>query len=1176
MPAISKPRSFPCPATALIALTCLATVVGLAGTPAVDFAAQIQPILSKKCYSCHGPDESSRKGKLRLDSFIEATRQRAPRPAIQPGQPEGSEVSHRIHTSDPEDIMPPPEAKNPLTAGEVNLLTQWIAQGADYSPHWAWISPRRPELPAVPWTAWSKSGVDRLIGVKLEESGLEPSPRADRYTLIRRLSLDLTGLPPTPEQVRDFVDDRRPDAYERWVDQLLASPHFGERWARMWLDLGRYADSAGYGSDPLRPNIWPWRDWLIRALNDNLPFDEFTQDLIAGDLVEGATDDQKVATAFHRNTMTNTEGGTDDEEWRVAAVKDRAAVTAQVWMGLTLNCAQCHTHKFDPITQREYYSFYALFNQTGDTDQPDERPTLAVYSDRELRERAELERRIAQHDLEYRAPNAAFDTELKEWAVQSSRPISWMPLAPDAASSGSTNGPALTVLEDRSIRVAGPSPDRETYLVSGTASLPKVTAVRLEVLPDPELPRNGPGRAPNGAFVLNDLRLELIPDRAVSIPVRFIRVEAPGENRILSLAEVQVFSGGTNVALRGTPSQSSTDYLGDANRAIDGNTDGNYGESRSTTHTRMEKDPWWELDLGAEIQVEQVAVWNRTDGGVGSRLAGSRLVLLDSARKPVWQGAMDKAPDPVVNLGPSAPRALRLANASADHSVTDFPPARVVDSDAGRGSGWSTGNGDGRAHQWVAELAEPLELQGQARFRISLAQNYGEQRTLGRFRVSLTDRPSPIRVFPPEVAAALQVPPAQWTDGQREVLDAFYRPESRALGGLYRQINDLKAEQASIRGTPVPVMQELAQKGQRTTRFLNKGNFLDPGDVVAPGVPVAFNAWPDGAPTNRLGLARWLTAPENPLTARVMVNRVWGQLMGQPIVETEEDFGTQGSLPTNRPLLDWLAVSFATLRDSASVGWDPLNPRLRWDFKALVRLIVTSEAYRQSSALTADRREKDPQNKLYSRAARKRLDAETVRDQALAISGLLSRKIGGPSVYPMQPDGLWRAAFNGERSWATSDGEDRYRRGIYTFWRRTVPYPSMATFDAPSRESCTLRRQPTNTPLQAFVTLNDPVFVECAQSLGRALAQEPGSVADRVRRGLERVLARPAPAKSVEELVQLHDSERVHYRSRTEEALQLAENPLGPLPGGLEPSEAAAWTTVANVLLNLDGVLSRN
>jgi hypothetical protein len=1140
----------------------------------VDFSAQIRPIISKKCYHCHGPDESSRKAKLRLDTFAEATRSRPAGAAVVAGDPAASLLVRRILAHAEDEVMPPPETKTAVTAEEATLLRQWIAQGATYTDHWAWTQPVRPALPAVRQKDWPQTGLDRFVLARLEASGLTPSPAADRHTLIRRLSLDLTGLPPEPEAVLAFVHDRHADAYEHLVDRLLASPHFGERWARVWLDLGRYADSAGYGSDPLRLGIWPWRDWLIQALNRNQPFDEFTRDLIAGDLLPNATEAQTTATAFHRNTMTNTEGGTDDEEWRVAAVKDRAAVTAQAWMGLTLGCAQCHTHKFDPLTHRDYYSFYAFFNQTEDNDQPNEQPTRPVFSREEVRRRATLAGELADLEQQLQANPADFQREVTAWAATAAQPLPWSVLVPTRAQSALPHGATLTPQPDGSLLASGSIPARDTFVVTAPAPLPQITALRLEVLPDASLPQGGPGRAIQGQFVLTDLRVEVVPPPAQAVVARFVRVEAPGPNRFLSLAEVQVFAGGQNVAAQGTPRQSSTDYQGEAQRAIDGNTDGNYDQARSTTHTRQENDPWWELDLGSLQAIDTVALWNRTDG-VGERLARSRVQLLDAARQVVWETPVEAAPNPMAKVGPAAPRSLKLAAASADYAQAEFGPELAVDSNPGQRSGWAVGGALGQPHTLVVEFAEPLTATGPVSLAVTLAHNFGDQHVLGRFRLAVTDHARPVQIFPPAVAAALAVAPALRSPAQQQILADHVRPQSKTLGPVARQLAAKRTERDAIKGTPLPVMRELAADKHRSTRVLNKGNFLDPGDVVPPAVPAAFHPLPAGAPTNRLGLAAWLTAPENPLTARVAVNRFWGQLMGQPLVETEEDFGTQGALPTNRELLDWLAVAFQSRPAPTGQPAKPSAPALGWDFKALLKLMVQSATYRQVSVNTPDRQEKDPSNRLYSRASRSRLDAEFVRDQALALSGLLSRKLGGPSVYPAQPDGLWRAAFNGERSWSTSEGEDRYRRGIYTFWRRTVPYPSMATFDAPSRESCTLRRLPTNTPLQAFVTLNDPAFVECAQALGRQLAAREGSVADRVRHGLLHVTARPPEEALVARLVQLFEAERASFQNQPDDARALATQPLGPLPPGLEPAAAAAWTTLGNVLLNLDAVLTK-
>lgn len=767
----------------------------------VDYTQQIRPILARNCFACHGTDEKSRERDLRLDRREDAVKeQKSGAQAIVPGKPDESELYLRLIEEDETARMPPKKSGDRLTAAEISLVRRWVEEGARYDEHWALVPPKAREYPPVSNPSWPRNGIDYFVLARLDKGGLKPASEADRFTLLRRASLDLRGLPPSLAELDRFTADTSPDAYEKAVDRFLDDPAYGERWARLWLDLARYADSAGYGSDPLR-TIWRYRDWVIDAYNHNLPYNQFTIEQIAGDLLPNPTLEQRMATAFHRNTMTNTEGGTDDEEFRVAAIKDRVDTTMQVWMGLTMGCAKCHSHKYDPISHEEYYRFYALFNQSADSDKPDESPTIPAPT-------TEDEEQIHKFDA-------------------------------------------------------------------------RVNALKSQL--DAQIP----------------------------------------------------------------------------------------------------------------------------------------------------------------------PIAEALA----------------------------------RAFQTLVPAVVPL------------------------------------------------------------------RAELRRL------------EAARPKPPTLPVMVELAADKRRETRVLEKGNFLAPGKVVEPGVPISLNAWPKDAPVNRLGLARWLVDDQNPLTARVAVNRYWSQLFGAGIVETEEDFGTQGDLPTHPELLDWLAVQYM---------------KTGWNTKALMRLLVTSATYRQSSRVTAEDLAKDPRNRLYARGPRFRLEAEIVRDQALALSGLLSRKMHGASVFPVQPDGLWQAAFNGQRTWATSKGEDRHRRGIYTFWRRTIPYPSMAAFDAPSREICAVKRPRTNTPLQAFVTLNDPVFVEAAQSLARRIMKEGGATPeDRARFALRLCLSRPPADEQVSRILDLYQSEHDHYGRDRAAATALATEPLGPLPDGVEPAEAAAWTTVANILLNLDGVLTK-
>ncbi len=763
--------------------------LAVAAEPAVDFNRDVRPILSNHCYACHGPDEKVRKGDLRLDTFDGATGKTGGAAGLVPGKPDVSELLQRVALdAGHEDAMPPKKTGKHLSAKEVATLKIWIEQGAKYALHWAYVKPTRPAVPTVP-KDWAKTPIDAFLLAKLTAVGLKPQAEADRPTLVRRVALDLTGLPPTLKEVDDFLNDKSESAFEAMVDRMLAKPVFGEHWARMWLDLARYADSSGYADDPPRV-IWPYRDYVIKSLNANKPFDVFTIEQLAGDLLPKPTDEQITATAFHRNTMTNNEGGTNDEEFRSVAVVDRVNTTMAVWMGTSAACAQCHTHKYDPITQKEYFGLYALLNQTEDADRGDDSPRLP--------------------------------------------------------------------------------------------------------LPEPE-------------------------------------------DRKAKRAEL----------------------------------------------------------------TKQVA---------------------------------------------EAEKALKAATSA------DQPAAKAK------------------------------------------------------------------------------------------------------LDGLKKELAAIPA------AVSVPVMRELPEGKKRVTKLQYRGSYLDLGEVVAEGVPAVFPPLTKGESTNRLALAKWLVSAENPLTARVAANRFWEQLFGTGIVLTSEDFGSQGELPTHPELLDWLAVEFR---------------EQKWDVKKFLKMLVTTAAYRQSSKVTVEQLEKDPDNRYYSRGPRFRLSAEMVRDQALAVSGLLSAKLYGPSVRPLRPNGGLSAAFGGGLDWSPSAGEDRFRRGLYTEWRRTSPYPSMTTFDAPSREACTVRRIRTNTPLQALVTLNDPVYVEAAQALGRKAAAAPGTTADRITLAFRTCLSRTPTEKELTRLVKLFDESKATFAKDAKKAADLATNPIGPLPKGADAADLAAWTTVANVLLNLDEMFLR-
>ncbi len=1130
-----------------------------AAEPPVDFGRQVRPLLSRNCFACHGPDEAHREAGLRLDVRDAAlAKLESGETAIVAGQPNASELIRRITSKDPDIQMPPPKSGHDLSIEEIDILKRWVAEDAPYSLHWSFVKPSRPTIES----SGAPHPIDALIRRELSKQGLSPSPEADRATLLRRASLDLRGLPPTPGELDVFLADSSPDAYERLLDRLFADPSFGERWARMWLDLARYADSAGYGSDPLRLNMWRYRDWVIDAFNRNLPYDQFTIDQLAGDLLPDATVEQKLATAFHRNTMTNTEGGTDDEEFRTYAVWDRVDTTVQAWMGLTMGCAKCHNHKYDPITQQEYYRVFAILNQTADFDQPDERPTMAAPDDEYARKSASIEAQIAAGKKILDADTPELLAEQTAWEQSLVPTGEWTILEPTSVAS--VNGTELKAQADKSILASGPRPEKETYQLQFTLPAANLTALRLETIPDAALPGGGAGRSDNGNFVLSHITASARPanDSAKTVAGQFVRIERAGANQFIHLAEIEVFSNGKNIARTGKASQSTTDYGGDAARAIDGETNGDYFGKNSVTHTAAQDNPWWEVDLGSVQPLERLVVWNRTDGGTGARMTNLKITVLDAERKPVWDQLLAEPPNPQVELGPSNERSLKFAAAYADHSQPDFGVELALDPAKKPNFGWAVGPKLTEPHQAVFVFSETLTSETPVTVTVKLVHESTQAQGLGKFRLAGTSDPRiGKRVGVPfDVLAILDTPNAARNAEQSQRLKTYFKSIAPSLAPQRDQLAALEKSRPAL--PMIPVLQELAADKLRTTKIFVRGNYLTPGAEVTAGFPSAFaTTLARSQPPNRLELAQWLMDSKNPLTARVAANRFWAQLFGTGLVTTEEDFGAQGELPSHPELLDWLAVEF---RDR------------QWDTKQFLRTIVTSAAYRQTAKVTPDVLAKDPRNRWLARGPRFRLEAELVRDQALAISGLLSQKVGGPSVYPYQPAGMWQAAFNGQRNWVESPGEDKFRRGLYTFWRRTVPYPSMATFDAPSREICAVRRVRTNTPLQAFVTLNDPAYVEISQAFGRRIITEGGTTPEsRAAYALTLALSRVPSADQIAEVVKLYQSELEHYRSHPEEASNLATKPIGALPAGLDAAEAAAWTVVANMLLNLDAVLMR-
>jgi hypothetical protein len=1139
----------------LVCFCLVATTLQAADVPAekIDFNKQIRSILSNRCFACHGPDEEEREGDLRFDTAEGALADLGGHSAIVPGKPEESSLIERITTDDPDLRMPPATHGEPLSQTEVKLLTNWIKQGAEFARHWSYQKPVRPELPPVKNAAWVRNEIDRFILARLEREGLSPVEEADKYALIRRVSLDLTGLPPTLEEVDQFLADNSDDAYEKLVSRLLDKETYGEHWARRWLDLARYADSAGYADDPAR-TIWAFRDYVIKSLNANKPFDQFTIEQIAGDLLPDPTEDQLIATAFHRNTLTNNEGGTNDEEFRNVAIVDRVNTTMAVWMGTTINCCQCHTHKYDPLTQAEFYQLFAFFNDSQDADRRDESPLLQLFTDEQKQNRENWTLEVADLKKVISTPTPELLAAQADWEKRFSTEPLWQTLKPSNLATQSKI--ELTAADDGTIKAADQS-KTDVFTVEipvtadGLAKQP-VTALRLETQPGPN-------------FVVSRVLASIVPPNGTRLSGRFVRVELPGKQKMLSLAEVQVFNGNDNVAVRGKATQSSTDFGGPPELAIDGNTDGDYQKAKSTTHTANSDNPWWEVDLQSSQPIDRVVIWNRTDGNIQSRLNGFVLKVLDENRKELWSETVAEAPKADATYSLSATRGVKLAAAYADYSQASFGPEAVINNPDTKTKGWAVGGQADKPHELTLIPAEPLKLADGETISVTIEQvSQHEKHTLTAFRLSATSDVG-ITEFartPADQLAILRTPTKKRSDEQKKSLTQFYLGNvAPALSKQRQQLAKLEKQLADLKpATSVPIMRDLPPEQHRKTQIHLRGNWQNLGEEVSQGVPAEFHPLDESLPRNRLALAKWLIDADNPLTPRVIANRYWETIFGTGIVSTSEEFGSQGDLPLHPELLDWLAVE---LVESG------------WDLKHLLNLMVTSAAYRQSSRVTDELLERDPQNRLLARGPRFRISAEMVRDQALAASGLLSSKMYGAPVRPPQPSMGLSAAFGSGIDWKTSAGEDRYRRGLYTTWRRSNPYPSMAAFDAPNREVCALKRDRTNSPLQALVTLNDPVYVEAAQALSRLTAAREGSTADKATFAFRRVVTRPPSDAERDRLVQLYESSRERFATSPENAKMLATDPLGPLPDGADAVDLAAWTLVSNVLLNLDEVFMK-
>jgi hypothetical protein len=1008
----------------------------------VDFAKDVRPLLEKHCWKCHGAEKQE--SGLRLDSREALLKGGDLGQVIAAEDSERSRLIALVAGTDPQTVMPPDGP--PLKPDEVGLLRAWIDQGCvwpdegtpqrtEQNTHWAYQPIRRINPPAVKQSAWIRNPIDAFVLAELERRGIAPSPEADRYTLIRRLHLDLLGLPPTIEEVDAFVNDARPNAYEELVDRLLQSPHFGERWGRHWLDMARYADSDGYEKDNARPDAYRWRDWVIDAINHDMPFDQFTIEQIAGDLLPNATPMQKLATAFHRQTLTNTEGGTDKEQWRVEACFDRTETTGTVWLGLTVGCARCHSHKYDAISQREYYQLFAAYNNG------DEETTVVPKSPAEV---AAYEQAKAAHDAQVlevtaklRAEQAKLGAALAAWEEKAQAALAESTAQPlklhalDDVQVESDGHVKFTAQKDGSFLARGPNPPTATYTIIGKTNVSGISAIRLDVLPDNSLPAKGPGRVAHGNFVLNEMVVEVSP---------------------------------------------TADFA--------------------------------------------------------------------NARK------------------------LELAGAKADFEQAD-KPWRAADVIDGRvETGWAIAPQFGKGHWAVFSLKEPLVADAPQFVRVQLKQLYGSQHTIGRFKLSLQTGIEPSITLPENIQKLLAITADQRSAEQSQQLLDYYSRLDPATKNLVRQLDDLKQKEPAKPEITVRVVLQ-RNKDPRKTFVLRRGEFLEPL-TEQEVVPAGFSTLPpmkkrdEQAPmADRLDLARWLVSPENPLTPRVTVNHIWRQLFGRGIVATVNDFGVRGEKPSHPELLDWLAAAFR----------DGLASAPPWSRKGLLKLIVTSATYRQSSRHRPELKDLDPQNTLLARQNRLRVEAEIVRDLNLDVAGLLSKKIGGPSVYPPLPPGITDLSYAGNFKWPTSTGEDRYRRGMYTFFKRTAPHPNLMTFDCPDANLTCVERRASNTPLQALVTLNNETFVEAAQAFARRmLTATPSDDAARLTFGFRLCVARVPSNRELQELSDLLSASREFYQAHPADAQKLVGHST---INGSTPDETAAWIVTARILLNLDEFITR-
>ena len=1192
-----------------------------------DFAREVRPILSDNCFACHGPDEKGLKAKLRLDRAESATHPaKSGAIAVVPGDTGKSELMKRVLNTDPDEIMPPPKTKKKLTAAQIDILRRWIASGARYDTHWAFEAPRRPATPQVKDKKWARNDIDAFVLARLEKEKLKPSEEADKETLIRRASLDLTGLPPTPAEVDAFVADKSVDAYEKVLARLFKSPRYGEHMARYWMDAARYADSHGFHIDSER-SIWKWRDWVVSAFNQNMPFDQFTVEQLAGDLLPNPTVDQKIASGYVRCNMSTGEGGAIEEEYRVKYAFDRLETTGTIWMGLTFLCCRCHTHKYDPIQQREYYGLYSFFNNLNepvmDGNKPNPDPFLRVPSVGQSQRMEELKGWIADGQKKIDEPMPELDQAQAKWIDHWHEKLSagWTTLEAVNARSTLTNGASLASLEDGSVLASEANPESDVYELLIKPKPGLIAALRLETLPHDSLPKKSAGRADDGRFRLSEIEAELLPPPPVpdSNPT-----DGPADKPAKPENEEKEKSGPKEpekgkekVAKAPKPttlkfSQAVADAA-EANfevaKAIDGKADTGWGvaaDAVSKPHTVL-----FALNEAVKVPPDgQLRVRLRFEASKSKRAIGhfrlaaaqnDELVnLLNPPKFEAWkvvgpfktQGLQHGytnvfAPEETIDLKKTYAGVreeikwntkAEFADGKKNLLVQDLhgihgayylyrtlsvPAPRQVELGLRADDAfklWVNG-------KLVAQRAEDKPTDGMLRVKLELQK--GENKFLfkvvtvqGAAYFTFDNRFGDADSVPADIAAILATTKELSTEQAVQTRNYYRREHSPEFKSNFEQVAKWREENEAVdKAIPTTLVAKEMDKA-RETFLLMRGEYDKKGDRIEPTVPSILSPFPAGAPTNRLGLAQWLIDPAHPLTARVMVNRLWQQFFGVGLVKTSDDFGIQGEPPTHPQLLDWLATEFV---------------QCGWDVQRLQRLMLTSATYRQTSKTTPEMHARDPENRLLARGARFRMDGEVLRDTALFVGGLLVEKQGGRSVKPYEPPGLWEAvSFNNSQKYVQDKGEGNYRRSLYTHWKRQSPPPNMLLFDAPTREYCVVRRPRTNTPLQALALLNDPQFVEASRGLGFRMLRDGGdNVRKKIAYGFRVAIGREPSAEEVKVLARTFEEEFAEFRNEQASAakfVSVGENK----PTDVDAVELAAWTTVASTILNLDEAVTKN